>query len=227
MEWLNRSRGGALVMACALIAVGCGGGSDADPPAEAPSPLFFPKRLTETAPAVFRARFETTAGTFVVEVHREWAPHGADRFYNLVRNGYYDDTRVYRVLDGFLAQFGIHGDPRINVVWRNSIIVDDPVTESNVRGRVSFAKGGPNSRTTEVFVSYRDNADLDGRGFAPFGEVVEGMDVVDAFHSGYGDGPPRGEGPYAARAQALGNPYFDEDFPELDRIISASVSPGG
>ncbi len=169
-----------LALLLTLSLASCGADDRPPPPTQALNPLFTPKRLTETAPETFRARFETSAGEFVVEVHRAWAPLGADRFYNLVKNGFYDDTRVYRVIEGFMAQFGMNGDPRVNMAWKNAIIVDDPVTQSNLRGRVAFAKGGPHSRTTEVFVSLRDNAPLDGRGFAPFGEVVEGMDVVDA-----------------------------------------------
>lgn len=219
----------AVLLATALIAAACGGDSDARPEAQrqALNPLFTPKRLTERAPETFRVRLETSVGDVVIQVHRAWAPLGADRFYNLVANGFYDDTRVYRVLDGFMAQFGMNGDPRVNMAWRNAIIVDDPVTRSNTRGRVSFAKGGPNSRTTELFINFRDNASLDERGFAPVGEVVEGMDVVDRFHAAYGDGPPRGEGPYQAQVQAQGNAYLDVSFPELTRILSAKVEVGG
>jgi peptidyl-prolyl cis-trans isomerase A (cyclophilin A) len=207
----------------ALTVLACGGDTDEERSAEALSPIFFPKRLTATAPEAFRASFETTEGTFVVEVRRSWAPLGADRFYNLVTNGFYDDVRVYRVIEGFMAQFGLNGDPRVNYQWRNAVLVDDPVTHTNARGSVSFAKGGPNSRTTEVFVSYRDNAPLDERGFAPIGTVVEGMDVVDRFNAGYGDGPPRGTGPYQAQAQLQGNAYLDTEFPELTRIVRAWV----
>ena len=210
-------------VALAVLTVAACGGDGSDIPSEAPSPIFFPKRLTETAPPTFRANFETTGGLVVIEVHREWAPLGADRFYNLAKGGFYDDTRIYRVVPGFMAQFGLNGDPRVNYAWRNAVIVDDPVTRSNVRSTVSFAKGGPNSRTTEVFINFRDNASLDERGFAPLGEVVEGMDVVDGFHSGYGDGPPRGSGPYQAQAQVQGNAYFDAEFPELTRIERAWV----
>ena len=124
-----------------------------------------------------------------------------------------------------MVQFGLNGDPLVNAQWKNKVLVDDPVTESNKRGRMTFAKGGPTSRTTEVFVNYRDNPSLDGRGFAPFGEVVEGMDVVDSFYSGYGDGPPRGEGPYQAQVQARGNAYLDAQFPLLDRIEKAVIEP--
>jgi len=225
---MTRSASTLVIALVTVLAAGCG--SD-EPAAQAPrqvvSPLLTPKRLTETAPASFRVRLETSEGDVVIQVTRAWAPLGADRFYNLVKNGFYDDTRVYRVLDGFMAQFGMNGDPRVNIAWRNAIIVDDPVTQSNTRGRVAFAKGGPNSRTTELFISYRDNSTLDERGFAPLGEVVEGMDVVDRFYSGYGDGPPRGEGPYQAQVQAQGNAYLDASFPDLTKILSAKVEVGG
>lgn len=209
------------VLALVLTAAGCG----SDEPEAPRDPLLYPKSLAEEAPPRFLARFETTAGTFVVDVHRDWAPRGADRFYTLVSNGYYDDTRIYRVVDGFMAQWGIHGDPLVDYQWQDETLTDDPVRTSNTRGRVAFAKGGAHSRTTEIFVSYKDNSSLDDRGFAPFGEVVEGMDVVDAFHSAYGDGPPRGEGPYQAQAHAQGNAYFDQEFPELDRVVRATVEP--
>jgi peptidyl-prolyl cis-trans isomerase A (cyclophilin A) len=213
---------------CALGAlVACGGGEPEGTPAEAPNPLLFPRRLTETAPAEYRVHLETSEGEVVIQVHRAWSPNGADRFYNLVTNGFYDDVRIYRVIDGFMAQFGLHGDPLVNAQWRNSIIVDDPPVQSNTRGRASFAKGGPNSRTTELFISLRDNPGLDDQGFTPIGEVVGGMDVVDRFHGGYGDGPPRGEGPYQAQARIQGNSYLDAEFPELTRILRAWVeSPG-
>ena len=215
-----------LWIATAALLAACSAESRQEPVPAAPNPLLRPKQLTETAPASFRARFETSKGEFVVRVTRAWAPRGADRFYNLVKNGYYDDTRVYRVLEGFMVQWGVNGDPRVNAAWRSSVIVDDSVRHTNARGTVSFAKGRPHSRTTEIFVNYRDNAQLDDRGFSPFGEVVEGMNVVEAFYVAYGDGPPRGEGPYRARAQALGNAYFDEAFPELDRILRAEVESG-
>jgi peptidyl-prolyl cis-trans isomerase A (cyclophilin A) len=205
-----------------VLALGCGETGD-EAPAEPRNPLLYPKSLTETAPETFRARFETTAGEFVIEVRREWAPLGADRFYNLVKNGFYDDQRIYRVVEGFMAQFGIHGEPLVDYQWQDEIIMDDPVVATNSRGRVSFAKGGANSRTVEIFISYRNNGDLDGRGFSPIGEVVEGMDVVDAFYAEYGDGPPRGQGVYQAQAHASGAEYFDAEFPELDQVIRAWV----
>jgi len=210
-----------------LVIAACGGAPPAATPREAPNPLLTPSRLTETAPATFQVRLETSAGEVVLLVHRDWGRLGVDRFYNLVKNGFCDDTRVYRELDGFMAQFGMNGDPRVNMAWRNKVIVDDPVAHSNTRGTVSFAKGGVHSRTTEVFINYRDNASLDERGFAPIAEVIQGMDVVDAFYAAYGDGPPRGEGPYQAQVQAQGNAYLDVSFPELTRIERALVEPAG
>jgi len=215
---------GVLLLSAALAA--CGPGGDAAP-AEAQNPLLRPRQFTETAPPRFVVRFETSAGDFVVEVHRDWAPIGADRFYNLVKAGYYDDTRVYRVVPGFMAQFGIHGDPYVNYVWRSALLMDDPVVESNRRGRITFAKSRRDTRSTEVFISVVDNSFLDGDGFAPFGEVLEGMEVVDAFHAAYGDGPPRGEGPYGEMAKARGNAYLDEEFPELTIIVQATILPEG
>jgi peptidyl-prolyl cis-trans isomerase A (cyclophilin A) len=215
----------SLLLLAAMAA--CGREPPAQTTREAPNPLLTPARLTETAPASFKVRLKTSAGDVVLLVHRDWAPLGADRFYNLVKNGFYDDTRIYRVLDGFMAQFGMNGDPRVNMAWRNKVIVDDPVSQTNRRGTMSFAKGGPHSRTTEVFINYRDNASLDERGFAPIAEVVEGMDVVDDFYKDYGDGPPRGDGPYQAQVQAQGNAYLDVSFPALTRIERALLEPTG
>jgi peptidyl-prolyl cis-trans isomerase A (cyclophilin A) len=186
-------------------------------------PLLDPSKATEKAPERFRVRFETTKGPFVVEVHRKWAPRGADRFYNLVKLGYYDGVTFFRVLDDFMAQFGIHGDPKVSRVWRDARIPDDPVIQSNTRGMVTFATAGPDTRTTQIFINYKDNSSLDGMGFAPFGRVVEGLKVVDALYSGYGEGAPRGSGPDQARAQAEGNDYFRREFPKLDHIETARL----
>ena len=210
-----------------VLALGCGGKPPAQK-AEGPdlsNPLLYPARLTETAPDTFRVRFTTSKGDFVVLVHRAWAPIGADRFYNLVKNGFYDDQRIYRVVKGFTVQFGLNGDPLVNAQWKKAFLVDDSVAHSNLRGTLSFAKGGPTSRTTEVFVNLKNNASLDAQHFSPFAEVVEGMGVVDSFYSGYGDGPPRGDGPYQAMAVARGNAYLDADFPDLDRIEKAVIEP--
>lgn len=217
------------VAALALVStlVACGGGDAGEEAAPADdNPLLRPSALAEEAPPTFQAEFETSTGTFVVEVNREWAPNGADRFYTLVKNGYYDGVRFFRVIDGFMAQFGIHGDPRINAQWRAARITDDPVVSSNTRGAVTFATSGPDSRTTQLFINYGDNTNLDSQGFAPIGQVVEGMDVVDQLHSGYGEGPPRGEGPYQAQLHAQGNEYLDAEYPDLDSIISARIVEG-
>lgn len=219
-------RAATLLLLTALVSA-CGGGGDADSvETVARSPLLRPDRYTETAPEVYRVRLETSAGEVVIRVHRAWAPLGADRFYNLAKGGFFDDSRVYRVVDGFMAQFGLNGDPYVNQAWKSEFIVDDPVIESNTRGRIAFAKAGRHSRTTEVFISYKDNSSLDAQDFAPFGEVIEGMNVVDAFHADYGDGPPRGDGPYGAMVEARGNAYLDADFPQLTRILSVTVTPG-
>jgi peptidyl-prolyl cis-trans isomerase A (cyclophilin A) len=186
-------------------------------------PLLDPTQATETAPERFRVRFETTEGPFVVEVRREWAPGGADRFYNLVRLGYYDGVTFFRVIEDFMAQFGIHGDPEVSTAWRYATIPDDPVTQSNKRGMVTFATSGPNTRTTQLFINYKDNSNLDRMGFAPFGRVVEGLAVVDKLHSGYGEGAPRGSGPDQGRAHAEGNEYFRRAFPKLDHIKTARI----
>lgn len=192
------------------------------------SPLSNPRspENNETAPAEFTIRFSTSAGEIVVTVHRVWAPNGADRLYNLVNNGFYDGVRFFRVLDGFMAQLGINGDPRVSAVWRGARIPDDPVLESNTRGRLTYATGGPNTRTTQLFINYGDNSSLDQRGFSPLGEVVEGMEVVDRLYSAYGEGPPSGTGPDQGRIQSEGNAYLEANFPELDYVIEARIGGG-
>ena len=179
--------------------------------------------FAQQAPDSFRARFSTTKGDFVIAVHRAWAPLGADRFYNLVRSGYYDGVRVFRVLPGFMAQFGIHGDTAVTSAWRVRTIPDDQMRRSNQRGLVTFATAGPGTRTTQVFINYRDNSRLDGMGFAPFGEVVEGMAVVDSLYSGYGEGAPNGRGPDQMRMHIEGEKYLARQFPKLDKIKTARV----
>jgi peptidyl-prolyl cis-trans isomerase A (cyclophilin A) len=177
----------------------------------------------EQAPAIYKVRLDTSKGVVEIEVTRAWAPNGADRFYNLVKSGYYDDVRFFRVLPGFMAQVGINGDPNVSAAWRQARIPDDPVTQSNTRGMVTFATAGPNTRTTQVFINFGNNAPLDGQGFAPFGRVVTGMDVVDKLYSGYGEGAPRGAGPEQARAQFEGNAYLTRFFPNLDYIKKATI----
>jgi peptidyl-prolyl cis-trans isomerase A (cyclophilin A) len=182
-----------------------------------------PASLTEQAPAVYKAKFDTSKGSFVVEVHRDWAPNGADRFYNLVKNGFYNNARFFRVIDGFMVQFGINGDPKISAVWREANIKDDPVKQSNERGMITFATAGPDTRTTQVFINFGDNAGLDGQGFAPFGKVISGMDVVDSLFAGYGEGAPSGHGPNQGIVQSLGNAYLAKAFPKLDYINTATI----
>ncbi len=197
----------------------------ASPAPAAPNPgLMHPAELKEKAPESYRVRFATSKGDFVVEVTRAWAPQGADRFYNLVNNGYFNDCRFFRVIQGFMVQFGINGDPAINGVWREARIPDDPAQQSNKRGFVTFATAGPNTRTTQVFINYADrNARLDDQGFVPFGRVVEGMEVVDKLFGGYGEGAPQGHGPDQARTQAEGNAYLTKVFPKLDYIQTATI----
>ncbi|HXT38388.1 MAG TPA: peptidylprolyl isomerase [Candidatus Angelobacter sp.] len=190
-----------------------------------PAKLANPAALTEQAPATYKAKFETSKGAFVIQVTRAWAPGGADRFYNLVKNGFYDNVRFFRVISGFMVQFGIHGDPKIAAAWREARITDDPVKSSNTRGAITFATAGPDTRTTQLFINYGDNNRLDGMGFSPFGKVIEGMDVVDKINSEYGEGAPRGRGPDQGRVQKEGNAYLKKDFPNLDYIKSASVLP--
>jgi peptidyl-prolyl cis-trans isomerase A (cyclophilin A) len=184
-----------------------------------------PAALKEQAPPVYKVEFETSKGPFVVEVHRDWAPNGADRFYNLVKNGFYDNTRFFRVIEGFMAQFGVNGDPKVSAVWRESRIKDDPVKVSNKRTFVTFATAGPNTRTTQIFISYGDNSNLDSQGFSPFGQVVSGMKVVDSLYSGYGEGAPGGRGPNQTRVQSEGNAYLASSFPNLDYVKKATIVP--
>ncbi len=182
-----------------------------------------PAALNEPAPATYKAKFDTSKGVFVIEVHRDWAPNGADRFYNLVKNGFYDNARFFRVISGFMVQFGINADPKISAVWREARIKDDPVRQSNKRGLITFATAGPNTRTTQVFINFGDNTGLDRQGFAPFGQVVSGMSVVDALFSGYGEGAPSGQGPEQGRVQQEGNAYLIKQFGKLDYIKKATI----
>jgi peptidyl-prolyl cis-trans isomerase A (cyclophilin A) len=184
-----------------------------------------PAGLKEMAPAMYKVDFDTSVGMFVVEVHRDWSPNGADRFYNLVKSGFYNDVRFFRVIPGFMVQFGIHGDPSVASVWQPARIQDDKVTQSNKRGYITFATAGPNTRTTQVFINFGDNAGLDSQGFSPFGRVTKGMDVVDKIYSAYGEGPPRGRGPDQGRIQGEGNAYLTKDFPKMDYIKKAMIEP--
>ncbi len=185
--------------------------------------LLNPAALNEQSPGTYKVRFDTSKGAFVVEVHRDWAPHGADRFYNLVKNGFYDNARFFRVISGFMVQFGINGNPQVSAKWRQANIQDDPVRASNQAGYITFATAGPNTRTTQVFINYADNRALDSQGFAPFGQVTSGMSVVKELYSGYGEGAPRGNGPEQGRIQGEGNKYLNSAFPKLDYIQKATV----
>src|SRR5689334_18689273 len=192
-------------------------------PASAQGNLANPAALTEKAPATYKAKFDTSKGVFVVEVTRDWAPNGADRFYNLVKNGFYDNVRFFRVISGFMVQFGINGDPKVSAPWREARIADDPVKQSNKRGYITYAMAGPNTRTSQVFINFADNANLDQSGFSPFGRVVSGMEVVDKLNAEYGEGAPRGRGPDQGRIQTEGNTYLNKEFSRLDYVKKATI----
>jgi peptidyl-prolyl cis-trans isomerase A (cyclophilin A) len=211
-------------LAAALSAAAAGTATVAAEQAKPSAALGNPAALKETAPATFTANFDTSVGTFVITVRREWAPNGADRFYNLVKNGFFDDVRFFRAIPNFMVQFGIHGTPAIAAAWRNARLPVDKVTQSNRRGFVTYAMGGtPDTRTTQVFINFRSNPNLDSIGFAPFGEVTTGMDVVDKIYTGYGEGAPSGKGPEQGRVQMEGNAYLIKSFPRLDYVKSATI----
>jgi peptidyl-prolyl cis-trans isomerase A (cyclophilin A) len=199
--------------------------TSSSPPAHVTHPdLLDPSKASAKAPDVFKAKFTTTKGDFVIEVHRDWSPNAADRFFNLVQMGFYDDTRFFRDVSGFMVQWGINGDPMVASKWMNAGIPDEPVKQSNTRGMVTFAmSGAPNSRTTQVFISFVDNSRLDAMKFGPFGKVVTGMDIVDSLYSGYGEGAPGGNGPNQGLIQSQGNAYLDAKFPKLDGIRHAEI----
>jgi peptidyl-prolyl cis-trans isomerase A (cyclophilin A) len=179
--------------------------------------LMNPASLKEQAPATYKARFDTSAGPFVVTVTRAWAPNGADRFYNLVKNGFFDGTRFFRVVPNFMVQWGIQGDPDVQRNWANANIPDDPVKQTNNRDFITFATRGPNTRTTQVFINFKSNAFLDKQGFAPFGEVTEGMAVVDKINAEYGENPNQGS------IQSQGNAYLNKQFPNLTFVKKATI----
>jgi peptidyl-prolyl cis-trans isomerase A (cyclophilin A) len=177
-----------------------------------------PSSLTEEAPATYKAAFDTSVGKFVITVHRAWAPLGADRFFNLVKNGFFDETRFFRVVPNFMVQFGINGDPAIASAWMPARLKDDPASgHSNKKGLVTFATSGPNSRTTQVFINFKDNGFLDSQGFTPFGEVTAGMDVVEKITDQYGEKPNQGQ------IQSAGNTYLKASFPKLDYVKKATI----
>jgi peptidyl-prolyl cis-trans isomerase A (cyclophilin A) len=195
-------------------------------PAPAPTPaaapvdpaLLKPGEAKQTAPAKFKAKFTTTKGDFVVEVTRAWAPIGADRFYNLVKLGFFTDIGFFRVVPDFVVQFGIHGNPQAAAAWKAATLQDDKMgKQSNEKGTLTYAKAGPNTRTTQLFINYKDNARLDQMGFPPFGKVIQGMDVVDAINKEYGEQPDQ------SMIQADGNSYLRNSFPRLDYVKSATL----
>jgi len=205
-----RSIGLLLLTALGLTLAGCGNSKPPAPPVPVPD--------------TYRVKFDTTRGAFVVEVTKAWAPEGAERFYRLVEKQFYDGQRFFRVVRNFVVQFGINGDPAVEARWRNLTMRDDPVTQSNKRGTITFAKAGPNTRTTQLFINLKDNERLDAAGFAPFGQVVEGMEpAVDHLWDSYGDAPPRGYGPDQNLVETLGNAYLDTKFPHLDTIRRARI----
>jgi peptidyl-prolyl cis-trans isomerase A (cyclophilin A) len=213
-----------LIGAVALVSAQTAAPKPAAPkPAAGPNRLLNPAALTGKAPDTYRVKFDTSKGVVVVEVHREWAPNGADRFYNLVRGGFYNDVRFFRVLTGFMAQFGMSGNPAVQKVWGSPAqqLKDDPVKQSNKRGYVTFANAGPNSRSTQVFINMVDNAFLDPEGmhFAPFGQVVEGMEIVDMLFAGYG----RQNVPDQSRITNEGNTYLIKEYPKLDYVKTATI----
>jgi peptidyl-prolyl cis-trans isomerase A (cyclophilin A) len=209
-----------LAAAAGAVLLGC---SSAPPERKSPEAAKESAK-PQTAPAVFQVNLDTSKGAVVIEVHRDWAPRGADQFYTLVKSGFYDGDRFFRVLPRFVVQFGINDDPKANALWANANIPDDPVRQHNVRGTVTFATAGPNTRSTQVFINMRDNRALDAQGFAPIGKVISGMDVVESFYSSYGEmAPAGGEGPDPSQIEAQGNAYLESRFPRLDYIKKATL----
>jgi len=200
-----------LTMGLLLLAAGCGGNKKAE---------------TVQAPPQYKVRLQTTKGDVVILVHRDWSPLGADHFYELTKMGFYNDTRFFRALKGFIVQWGISGDPKVNKDWSEITIKDDPPKVSNKIGTVVFAMAGPNSRTTQVFINLGDNSgSLDAQGFTPFGEVIQGMENVQNIYMDYGEGAPQGSGPSQAAIADIGTPYLEEHFPKLDYIKKAQIVP--
>lgn len=208
-----------------VLLAGCGGPPPVPGPAPEPPPLLNPlaAAMQQQAPDSFKVLFETTAGDFVVQAVREWAPLGVDRFYNMARQGYFDGVRFFRMVPRFVVQFGLHGDPAVNAAWRNATLPDDSVRTSNLRGTLTFATAGPNTRANQFFINLVDNARLDAQGFAPIGRVVGGMDAVDRFHAGYGEMPPSGRGPDQRRIILEGEPYLAAEFALLDKVVRARL----
>jgi cyclophilin family peptidyl-prolyl cis-trans isomerase len=222
-----------------VILFWCGAGSlsasaQSAPPSKAPAKasaaafdaaLLDPAALKEKAPDTYDVKVTTTAGDFVIRVTRAWAPLGADRFYNLTRHHFFDGGSFFRVLPGFVVQFGLSAYPEVSKVWNQATIKDDAVTQSNHKGYVTFATAGPNTRTTQLFINIGNNEGLDRMGFAAFGMVSSGMEVVEKLYSGYGEGAPQGQGPSQDLIQSRGRAYLEQGFPKLDSIKTAVVAP--
>ena len=220
---ISGTRTAALTALLALAAAA--GGTHAEQAAVRKS-LMVPAAFKDTAPDTYNVKFDTSIGEFVIRVTRAWAPNGADRFYNLVKNGFYDDARFFRAVPNFMVQFGLNANPNVSKVWQSARIPPDKVTQSNKKGFITFAMGAsPDTRTTQVFINFRNNGNLDGMGFAPFGEVVSGIEVVDKIYTGYGEGAPRGGGPPLGRVAAEGNAYLIKSFPKMDYIKTATIAP--
>ena len=202
----------------ALLLAGCGGNA----PVEKKMAPVAPK-VDGVMPDVWRVLFDTSKGSFVLEIHKDWAPKGAERFWKLLQLGFFNNTRFFRVRPEFIAQFGLSGDPQTNSMLSASVVEDDPVKQKNEKGTIAFAQSGPRSRRTQVFVNLKDNAELDKGGFVPFGKVTQGMDVFEKLYAGYGEWEPPGRGPNATRIQTQGNEYLDTHFPRLDKILRAKV----
>jgi peptidyl-prolyl cis-trans isomerase A (cyclophilin A) len=213
------TRSGWIVVAAVAVLTGCSSPEPAKKEAAAPAP-----KKSEKAPDVYTVKLDTSKGPVTIEVHRDWAPRGADHFYNLVETGFYDGARFFRVVRNFVVQFGIAAKPEMQRLWENVSLPDDPVTQHNTRGTVVYATRGPNTRSTQIFINLKDNRQsLDGQGFAPFGKVTEGMDAVDSFYNSYGDMPPMGQGPDPSQIQLRGNEYLESRFPRLDYIKTAKI----
>jgi len=240
LEMPHFSKIAVLACACSIISMAAAAQMPTPVPAKKPataakapagrttpydSALLQPATLRAKAPAEYDVKFVTTAGEFAIHVTRAWAPNGADRFYNLVRHHFYDGASFFRVLSGFMAQFGISAYPEVSKVWENATIKDDPIVQSNHRGFVSFATAGPNTRTTQVFINYGNNEALDRSGFSAFAVVTDGMEVVDKLYNGYGEGAPDGHGPDQGLISTRGRAYLEKSFPKLDSIRSATLVP--
>lgn len=209
----------AYIAAVCLAMVGCSSPRDRKK-TEAPAS----SAKTEPVPGIFHVKLDTSKGLVDIEVHRDWAPAGADHFYQLAKSGFYDGARFFRVVRGFVVQFGINGEPQTNALWASGMLPDDPVKQHNVKGTVTYAKPGPNARTTQLFINLADNRkSLDRQGFAPIGQVVDGMSVVESLYGFYGDMPPAGQGPDPNKIQQQGNEYLETHFPRLDYIKKATV----